>query len=102
MQLAALLLALASVVGAQEACPVAPPVSPLPDPLPAATQAAITALQDTLQSLFVGSGVTAGVATLVLDQSQVMTYTFGTTRANGTGSPITGAGRVLLKVCVCV
>ena len=68
-----------------DACGAVPPLSPLPSQLPAVVQADIESLKSALDDLFQKSGATGGVATLVYDQSQLLTHTFGTTRANGQG-----------------
>ena len=72
------------------ACPSPPPLSPLPATLPAATQKALDDLNTVLQTLFQDAAVTGGAATLVYDQEVLRTFTYGTTREDGGGSPVTG------------
>ena len=71
-------------------CPSPPPISPLPEDLPAATKQALDDLNTAIQSMFEEAGATGGAATIVYDQTQLRTFTYGTTRQNGGGTPVTG------------
>jgi CubicO group peptidase (beta-lactamase class C family) len=88
-----------------------PRLSPLPDPLPSSLEDGLTRLESAFHDMFAAAGATGGVATVVYDQTTLMTYGYGSTRNDGSGSNITGdsvfrigsVSKVCVRVClVCV
>ena len=80
------------------ACPVPPRIVPVPSTLPADTQTALAAVEAKLQRIFAACEATGGVVTIVLGDQQILSYSYGTTRASG-GQNVTADTKFRLARC---